>query len=109
MTAYFFYSQSPSVRAAVEAENPGLQMIERSKVIGVRWKALDEEGKKPYEAKAAADKERYAQEMKDYVVPQWLVDKRAEFAAQKKKAKYDSEDSDSGSDGSGSSSSGSGS
>ena len=32
----------------------------------VRWKELDAEGRQPYEAKAAADKERYMSEMKAF-------------------------------------------
>ena len=36
--------------------------------IGVRWKALDEEAKKPYEAQAAADKARHATEMRQHIM-----------------------------------------
>jgi hypothetical protein len=40
-----------------------------AKEIGVRWKALGEEAKKPYEAQAAADKARHATEMEGYEAP----------------------------------------
>ena len=36
-------------------------MTELSKVVGAKWKELTEEDKAPYNAKAEADKARYAE------------------------------------------------
>jgi hypothetical protein len=38
------------------------------KVLGERWKALNEKQRQPYEAKAAADKERYENAKAQYNV-----------------------------------------
>jgi hypothetical protein len=38
------------------------------KVLGERWKALNEKQRTPYEAKAAADKKRYEDEKASYNV-----------------------------------------
>jgi hypothetical protein len=38
------------------------------KVLGVRWKALNEKQRMPYEAKAAQDKKRYEDEKATYNV-----------------------------------------
>jgi hypothetical protein len=38
------------------------------KVLGVRWKALNDKQRAPYEAKAAADKKRYEDEKASYNV-----------------------------------------
>jgi hypothetical protein len=38
------------------------------KVLGERWKALNDKQRAPYEAKAAADKKRYEDEKKSYNV-----------------------------------------
>lgn len=35
-------------------------------MLGDRWKALSEEDRKPYDAKAAADKKRYEEEKAKY-------------------------------------------
>lgn len=39
-------------------ENPDLKVTEISKVLGERWRSMDENQRKPYNKKAAADKER---------------------------------------------------
>ncbi len=39
-----------------------LKMTEQIKAISERWKALDEEARRPYLEKAAADKQRYLKE-----------------------------------------------
>lgn len=38
------------------------------KVLGERWKALNEKQRQPYEAKAATDKKRYEDEKASYHV-----------------------------------------
>ena len=42
---------------------------EYGKKLGGMWKEMDEEAKAPYQAKAVADKERYAKEMESYTPP----------------------------------------
>jgi hypothetical protein len=41
---------------------------EVGKMLGEKWKALDEKKRQPYEAKAAADKKRYEEEKAAYQV-----------------------------------------
>ena len=38
-----------------------------AKVLGKDWKGLDEEKRRPFEAMAEKDRERYEQEKRDYV------------------------------------------
>ena len=57
------------MRAAVVKEHPEMSMVERGKVLGEKWRAIGEKDKARYETKAAAEKERYAEEMKHYVPP----------------------------------------
>jgi hypothetical protein len=59
-SAYIFFSNK--VRSEIRSENPDLSMIEVSKIIGVRWNELDEEGRIPYQEQASADKERFTRE-----------------------------------------------
>ena len=55
-------------RDNVREENPGISFGQVGKVLGDRWKALNEKQRKPYEDKAAADKERYEKEKAKYNV-----------------------------------------
>lgn len=48
------------------ANNPGLGEVGR--ILGERWKALNEKQRAPYEAKAATDKKRYEDEKAAYNV-----------------------------------------
>ena len=41
------------------------------KILGERWKALNDKQRAPYEAKAAADKKRYEDEKQAYQVSPW--------------------------------------
>ena len=43
--------------------NPEASVSDIAKLLGAQWNELSEEEKQPYEEKAAADKERYAQEV----------------------------------------------
>eukprot|EP00619_Florenciella_sp_RCC1007_P007257 CAMPEP_0205904098 /NCGR_PEP_ID=MMETSP1325-20131115/515_1 /ASSEMBLY_ACC=CAM_ASM_000708 /TAXON_ID=236786 /ORGANISM="Florenciella sp., Strain RCC1007" /LENGTH=197 /DNA_ID=CAMNT_0053269827 /DNA_START=19 /DNA_END=612 /DNA_ORIENTATION=- len=63
-TAYFFFLAEE--RPRTKAEVPGISVTELSKVVGAKWKQLSEEQKAPYEAKAEADKARYAAEKAQY-------------------------------------------
>ena len=65
-SAYFFYASA--VRPTVQAEHPddNPSMGELSKIIGQRWKEMDDEAKAQYNAQAAEDKERYAREKAEW-------------------------------------------
>lgn len=45
------------------------------KILGERWKALNEKQRAPYDAKAAADKKRYEDEKQAYNVCQLIIPK----------------------------------
>ncbi|KAF7791579.1 hypothetical protein EIP86_002595 [Pleurotus ostreatoroseus] len=64
LSAYMFFSQD--WRERVKAENPDASFGEIGKLLGARWKELDDEEKKPYIEQAARDKERAEKEKKDY-------------------------------------------
>ncbi|RNF22024.1 putative high mobility group protein [Trypanosoma conorhini] len=57
LSAYFFFTSD------FRKKHPELSVTETSKAAGAAWKALSEEMKKPYEALAQKDKERYQREM----------------------------------------------
>jgi hypothetical protein len=50
-------------RQNVRDENPGIGLGQVGKIIGERWKALNDKQQAPYEAKAAADRKRYEDEI----------------------------------------------
>lgn len=66
LSAYMFFAneQRPNVRT----ENPGISFGQVGKILGERWKALNDKQRAPYEAKAAADKKRYEDEKQAYNV-----------------------------------------
>lgn len=64
LSAYMFFANEQ--RDVVRSENPGIAFGAIGKILGEKWKALDGEGKKPYEAKAEADKKRYETEKTEY-------------------------------------------
>lgn len=47
----------------VQEENPDMKITEISKVLGQLWRGMDDNQKKPFNKKAAIDKERQAQSM----------------------------------------------
>jgi len=57
LSAYMFFANEQ--RDNVREENPGISFGQVGKVLGERWKALNEKQRTPYEAKAAVDKKRY--------------------------------------------------
>ena len=61
-TAYNDYSSAP--RNDVKTANPNA--TSQAPILGENWKALSAEEKAPWDAKAAADKERYQKEMAEY-------------------------------------------
>ncbi|KAF2084958.1 non-histone chromosomal protein 6 [Saccharata proteae CBS 121410] len=64
LSAYMFFANDQ--REKVREENPGIKFGEVGKLLGERWKALNEKQRAPYEAKAAADKKRYEDEKAAY-------------------------------------------
>ncbi|KAF2202358.1 hypothetical protein GQ43DRAFT_430817 [Delitschia confertaspora ATCC 74209] len=64
LSAYMFFANEQ--REKVREENPGIKFGEVGKMLGVKWKALNEKQRAPYDAKAAADKKRYEEEKAAY-------------------------------------------
>ncbi|KAL8916940.1 MAG: hypothetical protein Q9208_008261 [Pyrenodesmia sp. 3 TL-2023] len=64
LSAYMFFANDN--RDSVREENPGITFGQVGKVLGEKWKALNATQRKPYEARAAADKERYESEKASY-------------------------------------------
>ena len=77
-TSYFMFIGSE--RAKVKEENPEASVTDIMKLLGARWGALGD-GKLKYEEQAAADKVRYADELK-----QWQSDHPEEAAAMEAQA-----------------------
>ncbi|KAJ3969698.1 high mobility group box domain-containing protein [Lentinula raphanica] len=66
LSAYMFFSQD--WRERIKSENPDAGFGEVGKLLGAKWKELDEEEKKPYIEQAARDKERAEEEKTAYDV-----------------------------------------
>jgi hypothetical protein len=66
LSAYMFFANEQ--RENVREENPGITFGQVGKVLGERWKALNDKQRAPYEAKAAQDKKRYEDEKASYNV-----------------------------------------
>jgi len=64
LSAYMFFANEQ--RENVREENPGISFGQVGKILGERWKALNDKQRTPYEAKAAADKKRYEEEKQAY-------------------------------------------
>lgn len=64
LSAYMFFANEQ--RENVREENPGISFGQVGKVLGERWKALNDKQRAPYEAKAAQDKKRYEDEKATY-------------------------------------------
>ncbi|KAM0446715.1 hypothetical protein ACHAPV_003814 [Trichoderma viride] len=64
LSAYMFFANEQ--RENVREENPGISFGQVGKLLGERWKALNDKQRAPYEAKAAADKKRYEDEKQAY-------------------------------------------
>jgi hypothetical protein len=52
-----------------EEEYETLSLADRSKLFGTKWKTLPLSSRTPYEQRAAADKLRYDNEMRNYIPP----------------------------------------
>lgn len=64
LSAYMFFSQD--WRERIKTENPDAGFGEVGKLLGAKWKELDEDEKKPYIDQAAKDKERADEEKAAY-------------------------------------------
>ncbi|GAA5891480.1 hypothetical protein JCM8208_007297 [Rhodotorula glutinis] len=64
LSAYMHFSQDK--RSEVKEENPDVTFGEIGKLLGAKWKEATDDEKKPYQAKAEADKERYEKEKSAY-------------------------------------------
>jgi len=64
LSAYMFFSQD--WRERIKAENPDAGFGEIGKLLGAKWKELDDSEKKPYIEQAARDKTRAEQEKTVY-------------------------------------------
>jgi len=75
-------------RADYAAKHPGMKFGDLSKKIASAWKALDAEGKKPYEDENLKDKKRYEEAMKSYKKPEsGSSESEADSDSDKKKKK----------------------
>ncbi|KAF8737281.1 hypothetical protein AX14_013133 [Amanita brunnescens Koide BX004] len=83
-----FFSQD--WRERIKAENPDAGFGEVGKLLGAKWKELDDEEKKPYVERAAQDKNRAEQEKAAYE-DKGTTKKRSAAAAE---ASGDGEDED---------------
>ncbi|CAM9249195.1 unnamed protein product [Ectocarpus fasciculatus] len=63
-SAFMQFSQKE--RAVVKEENPDMKVTEISKVLGARWREMDDNDKAPFQKKADKDKARYQKEMAAY-------------------------------------------
>ncbi|KAF9649583.1 hypothetical protein BDM02DRAFT_3094565, partial [Thelephora ganbajun] len=66
LSAYMFFSQD--WRERIKAENPDAGFGEIGKLLGAKWKEMDDEEKKPYVDQAAADKIRAEKEKEAFSV-----------------------------------------
>ncbi|CCD22684.1 high-mobility group nucleosome-binding protein NDAI_0A05290 [Naumovozyma dairenensis CBS 421] len=64
LSAYMFFANDN--RDIVKAENPNITFGQIGKVLGAKWKELNDEEKQPYQDKADADKKRYESEKELY-------------------------------------------
>merc|ERR1740120_451989 len=70
LSAYWIYSnemREEVMKAQKEANGGKAKFGEIAKEISAKWAALSEAGKQPYEERAAADKQRFAKELKVYM------------------------------------------
>jgi hypothetical protein len=67
LSAYMFFSQD--WRERIKAENPDAGFGEVGKLLGAKWKELDDDEKKPYIELAAKDKIRAEEEKASKAAP----------------------------------------
>uniref|UniRef100_A0A1I7X8U3 High mobility group protein 1.2 n=1 Tax=Heterorhabditis bacteriophora TaxID=37862 RepID=A0A1I7X8U3_HETBA len=64
LSAFFFFSQDR--RPEVQQQHPEWKVGQVAQELGKMWKSVSVDEKELYERKAMADKERYAEQMRDY-------------------------------------------
>lgn len=64
LSAYFLFSMAE--RPKVKAENPDIKFGDIARMISARYKAMSDSERAKWDKKAAAEKERYAEEMEEY-------------------------------------------
>jgi len=64
LSAYMYFSQD--WRERIKIENPDVSFGEIGRLLGLKWKSLCEEEKKPYEDMASRDKKRHEAEKAEY-------------------------------------------
>lgn len=64
LSAYMFFSQD--WRERIKTENPEVSFGEIGRLLGLKWKSLAEDEKKPYEDMACRDKKRHETEKAEY-------------------------------------------
>ncbi|KAJ7721922.1 high mobility group box domain-containing protein [Mycena olivaceomarginata] len=87
LNAYMFFSQE--WRDMVRAENPDASFGEIGKLLGAKWKELDDEERKPYNEQAAKDKTRAEEEMRVYDDKIRAEEEKRVYEAAKDKAAKD--------------------
>jgi hypothetical protein len=65
MSAYMCFAAH--VRDEIVKQNPGIGVTQVAKIIGAKWRELDEDAKEPFKQQSERDKERFRQEMESYV------------------------------------------
>ena len=86
-TSYMWFTIDK--RPEVVKADPSLSATEIVSRLGELWRELSDEDKEEYQEKAVADKERYAEEMANYVVPAALtriLEKRKAAREEEKRA-----------------------
>jgi hypothetical protein len=81
-SAYFFYMAAERENAKKRGENIS-KVAEFTKAVSEKWRNLTDAQKKPFEAQAAKDKERYQKEMAGYVPPKGMATSKAAKRAAK--------------------------
>lgn len=66
-SSYFLWMNDN--RARIKEENPSAGLTDIARLSGAQWKEISDSEKAKYEEKNKQDKERYAEEMKNYVPP----------------------------------------
>lgn len=89
------------MRSVCKDENPDVDNKTIMKVLGDKWKSLDEDGKKKFNELAKKDKDRYEEEKKNWtapepvaVEPEPVVEKKTKKTVEKKKSKATKKDED---------------
>uniref|UniRef100_A0A0N5ADQ9 High mobility group protein n=1 Tax=Syphacia muris TaxID=451379 RepID=A0A0N5ADQ9_9BILA len=67
LSAFFFFSHDK--RPEVQQQHPEWKVGQVAQELGKYWKALSDEERAVYDQKAQEDKERYAEEMRNYKKP----------------------------------------